>query len=770
MISDSSSSVSSFPFGSYLSAPTDIGGASRVPFLSHRLAQLVKLVKRRDLAPEPSHTLDRPAGLEAEIRTWLENLPPPWRLGIDANLAEENTEDDDIHVLVAQRCELAITAQKLVLRLYMPFLRPSCMTTATSSTSTLVPHQASHGAINAAHVILHACKTLYICRKRAVTTAAMAAMPAVFDFHTFGRTVFDAAVVCAHSAIKQPTVVWAGAALENVSSALEVLCGLAAADDVRDGDLPVEDAMKIVEALKRKAETAREAGVPGGAGWMGMKRKHGEVECEVGVEVGLNGLQFSFVTPPARTTNTKVAASDTQQHRERSPRIPLTLDVAMERVRAKYETPKEIKEKERAREKEMERQKEKEKEKGSKHAKKNHYPPVGIRVRPGKEGSPIIRQRTGSGSTATTTTTTSSPGDGAMIAAPSLQSPMSSLPRKNIPSQPSTPLPNDGGFHQQQQTINHDMAQDPSVYHQPVTSAQDNPMPLSMPQETDPNTNMDYSLGYGGEGHQINMEPLHRRRFSIHDPVQTSHSHTQPPQQQYSSFSNSATRIYDPPQGGDFERSHATSFDPSHPYDRTKSFAVSPSSYVPSGGGLDPPPEQSSDTNTAFANGSGSMSSSSLSSANFGPGPGLSTHHTGTPTYGGSLGGGDTYYMSTGYESEYASHAMHGHAQAMPMVGLGMTAATTQHSMNMASSVSSNSHYDKTSQPVYDLKPPDHHSRPMQQQQQYQVSHGHDPSCHHPSSHGISHAPPPPPQQPSWSQATSGGDYWSGPNFKYYHQ
>jgi hypothetical protein len=745
----------------------------------NRLAQLVKTVKRRICAQDLSYTLDHAAGLEADIKSWLENLPPPWRLGMDVGSFEEGQDEVDLQVLVAQRCELAITAQRLVLRLYIPFLLQSSSTSSTPTSPTsmgVIPHQASHGTVHAAHMMVHACRVLHSWRRRATVAVA----PAVFDYHTFGRTVFDAAVVCAHAAIKQPTAVWAGVALEDVGCALEILNDVVAGRGVGrsgGGDLPVEEAVKVVEALKKKAEAAREAGVGGSVVWMGTKRKHGEVEGDLGAAADImGGLQFSFVSPPKQATPKVVSPVMQQQHRDRlaSPRPPVLP------VHAKYETPKAVgdgvsNEKDRDLEKERE-QKEKEKEKRSKHAKKAHYPPVGIRVRPGKEGSPIIRQRTGSGST----TATSSSGDAQMPVPQSLQSPFPGLRRKSIPSHPPTPVQSEVGFHQQQQQ-QHDMSQDSSstIYHPTASSSQDNPMPLSIAaQETTPNASMDYSLPFGGEGAPMNMEVLQRRRYSIHEvgPTPIPHAHStqpQPQQQQYSNFSTGTPGMYDQSQGGNFERSRPATFNSSHPnsYDHShsKSYPASSSSYVAGPGPASS--EQSSDSSSSFANGNGNVGNS-LPSANFGPGPGLS-HHPNPPTFGTlANSGGEEYYMQTGYDADYDSSALHGHAQTLVGLGMTSTTGTTTHPMNGLQNMTSSSgatHYDKNPQPVYELKTPEHHHS----RTQFQVNHGADPSRPHHSSHGISLAPPPPPPPQSWSQATpvgNGDDYWSRPDYNKYYQ
>ncbi|KAF9224961.1 hypothetical protein BS17DRAFT_669963, partial [Gyrodon lividus] len=129
--------------------------------LKCRLAQLVKDIKRRslrdsirnDIVTHEQFTLEQAASCANEVKQWLADLPSTFRLDIDSDLpnvqgsqyqssyaangspSSSNLSDSTTvsPVLLAQRCELAVTAQRLIMKVYIPFLRPSyCHGNSTS--------------------------------------------------------------------------------------------------------------------------------------------------------------------------------------------------------------------------------------------------------------------------------------------------------------------------------------------------------------------------------------------------------------------------------------------------------------------------------------------------------------------------------------------------------------------------------------------------------------------------------------------------------------
>ncbi|KZT04864.1 uncharacterized protein LAESUDRAFT_244459 [Laetiporus sulphureus 93-53] len=134
--------------------------------------------------------------------------------------------------------------------------------------------------------------------------------PAAFDFYDFGRTLFDAAVVCAHAVIQQPTTLLAMEAMKSVSSSLEVMKELGASrvgvEGVR-GEGNRSDAIKIVEMMKRKAEAAR--GYRVGSTLAGTKRKREPLDddrMQSGFHLPFVGASVSSVkADPPRSSPSK---------------------------------------------------------------------------------------------------------------------------------------------------------------------------------------------------------------------------------------------------------------------------------------------------------------------------------------------------------------------------------------------------------------------------------------------------------------------------------
>ncbi|ESK94773.1 fungal specific transcription [Moniliophthora roreri MCA 2997] len=277
------------------------------------LVQLVRNTKRKMNGPvvwhgsyHGSYSIEQAASMEQEVKAWLDNLPEYYKVDMKASIPslstlnsyppappiaviEDNgpsksspnaTVDSELRtggedsVLVTQRCELAIIAHRLILRIYLPFLRRN----ATDA----VPHQATLGSINAAHGVICACRLLWSIweaeRSRAgkprTSLPPSSLLPASCDFYPFARTVFDAAVVCSHAVIKQALSIISKPALEDVDVGLGILKSVAGwVDNSEEEDsswqqgtrcdrqgaagseyvVSPSEAVKIVEFLREKA-------------------------------------------------------------------------------------------------------------------------------------------------------------------------------------------------------------------------------------------------------------------------------------------------------------------------------------------------------------------------------------------------------------------------------------------------------------------------------------------------------------------------------------
>ncbi|THH31821.1 hypothetical protein EUX98_g2365 [Antrodiella citrinella] len=317
--------------------------------LKCRLAQLVKSIRKqisKDAASEDGADLsiDLVAASESDVTLWLSELPPRYQLDVDPDLAHALPPSCSSATLTAQRCVLAMTAARITLKLYIPFLR---------DTQSKPPHQASLGSVTAAHTVVSAARLLHSVWK--------GTRPAAFDFYDYGRSVFDAAVVCAHTVIQQPTSILTTQAMQIVSGAMDILHDLGGARE--DGP---NDAWKIVDMMRRKAELSKANGLCMDDANAGHKRKRTESD-ENSFD---NGLQLPYVGASITSTKTDQARPILAPSR---PSIVTAKEICSGPLKPSSDSAA----------KSLEEKKSKDKT----------YPPVGIRVRPG-QNRPFNRQRT----------------------------------------------------------------------------------------------------------------------------------------------------------------------------------------------------------------------------------------------------------------------------------------------------------------------------------------------------------------------------------------
>lgn len=118
--------------------------------------------------------MENAAQCEAEIKQWLSDLPPAFRME-----GEGMGEDPSTHAhppmamsssstanhgsapptLLAQRLDILMTAHRLAMGLYLPFLRPHSVFTSDSQSNAKLDsspqaHQARVGALTAAHALV----------------------------------------------------------------------------------------------------------------------------------------------------------------------------------------------------------------------------------------------------------------------------------------------------------------------------------------------------------------------------------------------------------------------------------------------------------------------------------------------------------------------------------------------------------------------------------------------------------------------------------------
>ncbi|KAH7337458.1 hypothetical protein B0J17DRAFT_718221 [Rhizoctonia solani] len=259
--------------------------------LKCRLAQLIKSIKRRILDERPL-LLESATSMERQVTEFIKDLPPEYKLDMSAPSTPTPPTSDEETVLQIHRCELSSLAHSLVLKTYYPFLKRG-----ESSTNFATPHHAALACSNAAHSLVVASATAHRCLPRTRP-------------YSFAQQLFGGAVVAASVAITSPTGMLSQIALKDVRDALSVLREL----DMYGHGLGTEgvasEAVRVVEVLVSKAESAMGVG-----GSTGLKRKRGEGEV-LGV-----GFELPYVGASVVTTD------EQPEHHEPAPAPPPPMPV-----------------------------------------------------------------------------------------------------------------------------------------------------------------------------------------------------------------------------------------------------------------------------------------------------------------------------------------------------------------------------------------------------------------------------------------------------------
>ena len=240
------------------------------------------------------YTLDQAAFLESEIRRSHPGLAP------SVNRSNANSSEDiaghshlpplscgsDLGVqqpkpaslvLQIQTCELALTANLLMLRVHAPFLRvpsPSPPTSqfrtakTGSSTSQLNAHSAEM-TISAAQSILRAARSLH-----GALSSSMPSLisPSILDFYPLEKLVLDSIIICANPGLSTNLLPSSSTWMFDTSVLIDdVISGLDLLSELR---VMTEPHRKIVDALSKKLSHR---------GSNLLKRKHDQVEspCKI---------------------------------------------------------------------------------------------------------------------------------------------------------------------------------------------------------------------------------------------------------------------------------------------------------------------------------------------------------------------------------------------------------------------------------------------------------------------------------------------------------
>ena len=285
---------------------------------------------------EPS--LDIAIQAESEIHQYLLDLPPAYKLDVDADPSDPMYTSASSALpspasgipppyLIIQRCELVSTAQQLVLKLFHPFLRRS---------NVRPPDNAMTASINASHAIIHASRVARAVWQRHaggpggyLSNGANNIPSSHGVFYPFARQLFDATVVAAHIIIQAPQSVVAKVALDDVRIALDVLrdptiaTGRGRAPSRGGVEGCPSEAVTIVEMMLKKAEMAKRNYVPV---TVGSKRRHDELDDNIskGFWLPYVGTGVATESPSSGCSGSSAAAvTPVNGHVHGSPRAKL---------------------------------------------------------------------------------------------------------------------------------------------------------------------------------------------------------------------------------------------------------------------------------------------------------------------------------------------------------------------------------------------------------------------------------------------------------------
>ncbi|RDB23758.1 hypothetical protein Hypma_009400 [Hypsizygus marmoreus] len=618
-----------------------------------RLTRLMQGIKHRLSLPGcecctcesgSGYTIDQAVKLEGDIRTWVNDLPQPLKLDSGSSDIRLDAEKSAKHAALAT--ELAILANRMIISVYLPLMRPSVESGLSNYAAVHPWSPASRATLDAAEGVVRASRVLQRLLGGASPAASLTMME---EYYPLDKAVLDAVVVCAHSAFGVSKGLTQGKALtEEVGVGLDVIAALGGGSD--------EETKKIVASLRRKLE-----GVGRKTEDNALKRKHdllegahgsshGEQNTMGGMSVDLGSPYESKVGGGAAATQDGHHATSHQEQPRFTPR-PSTPQRPSPTSRAKDSFGKT-----------------KDKKSGKKAS--TAYPTVGIRDR-GKEGAPWMLKRTSSTSLKTQS-----------VPEPKVAEPMHAPPSfcENVKDYRTPDASQPPPHTTSAQNTATRAIQQVHGYRSRSSSISQGPHPNQTMQP------LDYPMPYRGADEQHpNMHINQRRRFSIHD---AGHHHQEPSQVQ--PFASSPISIYNPSQ----QVPHAGSFEPPRGYDQHRgSFDQNAASS---------PYPISTPSMSSASSPYGSTSGPPPTPA-YGPGPPVESHRPSPPTFGqpqvANPNSQAYYHISSGFDSS----SYDGHAQQMGLaVNMTMDPAM---SGQQGVDVSPTPIYDKSQMSMYDLKP-----------------------------------------------------------------
>jgi hypothetical protein len=387
------------------------------------LANIAQMIKSKLIHPDCccGYTLDQAGALEGDVSLFLEDLPPPLRFAlIEEADGDSMAQFQDLHDLCRdeaqrstlrwQRCELAIMAQRLIVMIYLPFLRtsPSAspnvdalshnIDSAAMTSGDAMWNPAIQPILNAAQCIIQASKA--ILQTSTLACSSDQRVAPLFDLYPVEKALLDATIICTHAGTFHGALFGCRHAADNASLGMGLLLDL---------DLDLEFQVLLDRVKKRFYVSAHPSE---SFSIHGTKRKRGLIGAESGGrDLGHPSYPNATARPTAQQGIQNNMSSDLGAGR--APSVESTCSGRNPETG----------------------------QKGKKHAKKSHpYPSVGIRVRQRKEAlPPFLRHRIGSPSISIP-----SPGGDSRMQTPQRENDMQSSlvpsPAGEGPQQQLTPL------------------------------------------------------------------------------------------------------------------------------------------------------------------------------------------------------------------------------------------------------------------------------------------------------------------------------------------
>lgn len=174
--------------------------------------------------------------VEAEIRAWVSDLPSSLRL------ESHSTPEIKCAKHTAIAAELAVFANRMIISVYVPLMRPPQDGAASSSTSVYSAahpwNPASRATLDAAQSVVRAARVFHRLSGNGISF--------MYDFYPLQKAVVDALMICAHSGFASTKPGRTVVLVEEVSVALDVLDAIGTSEG---------KVSRLLASLKRRIES-----------------------------------------------------------------------------------------------------------------------------------------------------------------------------------------------------------------------------------------------------------------------------------------------------------------------------------------------------------------------------------------------------------------------------------------------------------------------------------------------------------------------------------